>query len=451
MAARYIALVTAALLQIALAMAIGMPAPRHPFDLWVAFTFVSFAFLGLGLVMAMMADNVPAVQALGQCIFLPMLIIGGVAVPLASLPDWAQHVSAFFPGPLRGRGAAGVGDGRRAWAPPASTCWRSCSSARRDAWPPAELFRWDAQQRFAARGGKAWLAVAFAGWAAVGLLAESRGAHRRGRLASRQPNRPRRRSPPPSAVECGRDSDAPPRDDAVSGQRSAGREHSPAANCTGGTAPSTAAPLPPRGNRQARSVSTRGGREAAGTPPATEPRTASPEKPAATEPRRACVMAGRHAGGHRTGPGLRSPAVGQGSRDADADADEEPDPEVVEELEFVREALPKWAPGKVADPVQRVRNYLYVAAVPDVFQIPIERFIAQVVYERLQEDVPKDQLIQILYWIALHPNGGDDAALDQMWALRLGNGPSDTEQVRERAAFYAVKLLGRLTGKIVPR
>ena len=79
-------------------MAIGMPAPRHPFDLWVAFTFVSFAFLGLGLVMAMMADNVPAVQALGQCIFLPMLIIGGVAVPLASLPDWAQHVSAFFPG-----------------------------------------------------------------------------------------------------------------------------------------------------------------------------------------------------------------------------------------------------------------------------------------------------------------------------------------------------------------
>ena len=35
---------------------------------------------------------------MGQCIFLPMLIIGGVAVQLASLPAWAQHVSAFFPG-----------------------------------------------------------------------------------------------------------------------------------------------------------------------------------------------------------------------------------------------------------------------------------------------------------------------------------------------------------------
>jgi hypothetical protein len=105
----------------------------------------------------------------------------------------------------------------------------------------------------------------------------------------------------------------------------------------------------------------------------------------------------------------------------------------------------------VADPVQRVRNYLYVAAVPDVFQLPLERHMASVVYERLQQDIPKDQLIQILYWIALHPAAGDDKALDEMWALRLGNGPSDVEQTRERVALYAVKLLGRLTGKIVPR
>ena len=97
-AARYLLLVIAALLQLALAMGLGMPLPRHPVDLLVAFTLVAFAFIGLGLVIAMMADTVPAVQALGQCIFLPMLIIGGVAVPLASLPDWAQRLSGFFPG-----------------------------------------------------------------------------------------------------------------------------------------------------------------------------------------------------------------------------------------------------------------------------------------------------------------------------------------------------------------
>ena len=77
---------------------LGMTLPEHPLGLFVAFTFVSFALIGLGLVIATLADNVPAVQALGQCIFLPMLIIGGVAVQLASLPTWAQQLSAFFPG-----------------------------------------------------------------------------------------------------------------------------------------------------------------------------------------------------------------------------------------------------------------------------------------------------------------------------------------------------------------
>src|SRR5688572_7949581 len=96
--ARYVLLLLAGLLQVALAMALGMPLPRHPFDLWIAFTAVAFAFLGLGLVIAMLANTVPAVQALGQCLFLPMLIVGGVAVPLASLPAWAQRIAAFFPG-----------------------------------------------------------------------------------------------------------------------------------------------------------------------------------------------------------------------------------------------------------------------------------------------------------------------------------------------------------------
>src|SRR6201995_44625 len=95
---RAVLLLTAALLQLALAFAFGLPAPAHPADLFLAFAPASAAFLALGLVIAMLVDNVPAVQALGQCIFLPMLMIGGVAGRLGSLPSWAQHISAFFPG-----------------------------------------------------------------------------------------------------------------------------------------------------------------------------------------------------------------------------------------------------------------------------------------------------------------------------------------------------------------
>ena len=130
---------------------------------------------------------------------------------------------------------------------------------------------------------------------------------------------------------------------------------------------------------------------------------------------------------------------------------EDPDETTSAQLDKMRVVLPSWSPGKVSDPVQRVRNFLYVAAVPDVFQMQeLERFIPLVVYERIQEDIPKDDLIKILYWIATNPFDGDDKAVVELRPLGLFNGPADMEQTRGRLSVYAVKLLGRITGKITP-
>lgn len=172
--ARYVILLSAGLLQLGVALAVGMTMPAYPVDLFVAFTAVSFAFIGLGLVIAMMADSVPAVQALGQCIFLPMLIIGGVAVQLASLPVWAQHVSAFFPGRYAVEAlqatvtGGGLGAARFSLLALVLTGAAGCVAG-------AKLFRWDAQQRFLASAGKAWIVPVLAAWLAVGGLAEWRG------------------------------------------------------------------------------------------------------------------------------------------------------------------------------------------------------------------------------------------------------------------------------------
>jgi hypothetical protein len=129
--------------------------------------------------------------------------------------------------------------------------------------------------------------------------------------------------------------------------------------------------------------------------------------------------------------------------------DEPIDPEVEGDLEEIRSKLATWGPGQVADPVQRVRNVLYVAAVPDVFQMPLERYLPHIVFERLQGDIAKADLIKLLYWVATHPNGGDDSAVDDLRSAGLKvNGPSDVDQARERVMLYALKLLGRLAGKI---
>jgi ABC-2 type transport system permease protein len=97
--ARLLIVASAAALQMAAAHLIfGAPWPAAPLLLLAHFALVCGAFLGLGLLIAALAHDVPAVQALGQCLFLPMILIGGVGVPLAALPEWAQLASGFMPG-----------------------------------------------------------------------------------------------------------------------------------------------------------------------------------------------------------------------------------------------------------------------------------------------------------------------------------------------------------------
>ena len=444
-AARYVLLVLAGLLQVALAMLIGMPLPNHPLDLWIAFTFVAFALMGLGLVIATLADNVPAVQALGQCIFLPMLIIGGVAVQLTSLPEWVQHLSAFFPGRYAVEAmqtsvtGAGLGVMRFSLLALLLTGLAGFVAGIR-------MFRWDAEQRFVERGGKAWVAVALAAWAAVGVLAEARG--RIGPVAivaeytppaqpderlvpqTTTPPAPPPEPAPPAAVPGGASppDEARPAPPPEAPRAGAGR---PAPESSGKPAPQPRAATPPPA-------------AANGKAPA-QPSTKGPPEPLLPEPASWQQVTPAHIDEVMferlpSDSGVVSPI---------ARADEPMEPELETELEEVRTRLVTWGPARVADPVQRVRNLLYVAAVPDVFQIPLERYVPHVVFERLQGDVPKEDLIKILFWVATHPAGGDDSAVDDLRSAGIPvNGPGDMEQARERVMLYALKLLGRLVGKI---
>jgi hypothetical protein len=129
---------------------------------------------------------------------------------------------------------------------------------------------------------------------------------------------------------------------------------------------------------------------------------------------------------------------------------ERPDALLQDDLAHLRKALPEWAPGTVADPVQRVRNLLYVAAVPDVLKIdPLERFVPRLVFERLRQEIPKDDLIKVLYWIARRPYQGDDSAAYALQPLLgIRDAPYDMEETRQRVTLYAAKFIGRLTEKI---
>jgi hypothetical protein len=132
-------------------------------------------------------------------------------------------------------------------------------------------------------------------------------------------------------------------------------------------------------------------------------------------------------------------------------SDEEPDPAILPQLDRIRDALSGWAPGNVADPVQRTRNLLAIAAVPDIAQMEqVERFVPRLVFARLQAVIPPRDLPKILTWIALHPDNGSDTAIHQLGIFGLPDVSGPAKPVRGRIMLYAFKLLGRLTGRIAP-
>jgi hypothetical protein len=450
--ARYVTILTAGLLQLAIAMLVGMPLPRHPAQLFVAFTFVTFAFIGLGLVIAMLADNVPAVQALGQCIFLPMLIIGGVAVQLTSLPDWALHVSAFFPGryAVEAIQACVTGSGL---GPVQFSLLALLAIGAAGALAGAKLFRWDAQQRFAALRGKAWVAVAIGAWIGVGVLAET-GGHVGVNTASTGTSQgsaaSARRAALPSPVLT-------PLERAAAGAPAKAAPEAPPSANAAPPAPVPATPSVTKGAANAARSTSPPNSVAAAPVPKTSAATSQPTQapqPTQTPPRTLCPSAPASwqavtlknidddlvfDRGLPPDTGVVTPIA----RD-----DLQPSPDVDEKLQRFGAVLPTWLPAKTIDPVQRVRNDLYAAAVPDVLQLDIERWVPWYVFDQITQQVPRDDLVKILYWIACTPDRGANPAVDDMRALGLPGMPADLEEVRNRAAIYGVKLLGRLLGKI---
>lgn len=171
LAARVVMVALAAVMQIVLARLIyGTPLPMHPAQTGLAFLIVTLSFLGLGLVVAALANDVPAVQAMGQCLFLPMIMIGGVGVPLVVLPGWAQRLAGFMPGRYavdvmqRGfsnpQGLRGAGFSLLALAVIGAAA--GCVGIK--------LFRWDAG-RHTSRPERIWVAAALLSWVAVGGVA----------------------------------------------------------------------------------------------------------------------------------------------------------------------------------------------------------------------------------------------------------------------------------------
>jgi len=104
-----------------------------------------------------------------------------------------------------------------------------------------------------------------------------------------------------------------------------------------------------------------------------------------------------------------------------------------------------WAPGHVFDNTEKVRNLIGACALMDIGQGQFEAELPLFVYQRLRREVPDDKLKSILIAMAFHPNDGSVISTAPELNLDIGVGE---DQIRERLQIFAVKMLGRMLGKL---
>jgi ABC-type transport system involved in cytochrome c biogenesis permease component len=379
--ARLVLLFAAGLMQIALATAFGMEPPAAPLSLTISFLVTCLSLICIGLVVAALVNSVLAVQALGQCIFLPMLMLGGIAIRPEALPQWLQEFAAFLPGIHAVTALQAAHDGASLHA----ISWHLAllvGFAIAAAMLAISLFRWDNRPR----RPRTVLLVAGCGiWIATGLAATS---------SSRTAD-----TVPASAS-------ASPADFLRSGMYEPGTK------------------------ARASAARADGANESEDAPEAVRAALKLPAKWQDVTDKDIDRIAFERL---PSDEGLISPLAVRGTLD---------DPATDAVLQGIRASLPSWAPARSADIEQRVRNVLYIAAVPDVLQMdPLERHLPWLVFDHLRQTTAPHDLRRILFWISQHPADGDSDAARQLFDLGLPSLAGSDAKVRERTMIYALKLL----------
>ncbi len=112
----------------------------------------------------------------------------------------------------------------------------------------------------------------------------------------------------------------------------------------------------------------------------------------------------------------------------------------------IQRELDDWPPGKDPSLVMRAEHLLEAAGVADIEEDEYEGVFGFLVLEKLKRDVPKEELEKVLTWIILqYPHySGMILAVPELGV----NGEVSAEEMPERIRIYALKLMGRLEGKL---
>lgn len=118
-----------------------------------------------------------------------------------------------------------------------------------------------------------------------------------------------------------------------------------------------------------------------------------------------------------------------------------PDAAAQSAIDRVKRQIAKWPAAAEADPAQRARNLLLIAAVPDLYDTePLQSQLPTLVDAELRARIPAERRVAILDAIAANPAAGSVAAREGLPLLGLPANTGDEAPVRNRMALYAARL-----------
>lgn len=130
-------------------------------------------------------------------------------------------------------------------------------------------------------------------------------------------------------------------------------------------------------------------------------------------------------------------------------ADSPPDAATASAIARVRRQIAVWPAAAEPDPVQRARNLLLIAAVPDLYDTePLQSHLPLLVAAELEARLPAGQRTAILAAIAADPAAGSVSARETLPDLGLPANVGDEAPVRNRMALYAERLSGLFAARL---
>ena len=128
---------------------------------WINFALVAlltaFTFGGLGMLIGVISNNSRSTVLWSQLIFLPSMLIGGLMMPLAALPESVRFFSGLLPSTYAMQAILGLAFGQKTLMDPRICAMILAAAGLLAVLLAIYLFSWD--DKNSARRGRPWMAI----------------------------------------------------------------------------------------------------------------------------------------------------------------------------------------------------------------------------------------------------------------------------------------------------